>query len=185
MRKKRRTPAGDVHAEKQERYLRLIAQGISNAEACRQVGINRKTGNRWRYGRAVRNTAGELMHYPPVKITPPKPRSPRYLSEHERVVIADLLEGGRTIRAIAEEIGRSPSTVSREIRRNRDGRGRYRPHHAEQAARARAGRARCRRVAGDIERVRLFWRDCRMACFRGFRGELGAVWRPWRQGAAR
>jgi len=77
MRRKRRTPAGGVQAEKQERYLRLIGQGVSNAEACRRVGINRKTGNRWRYGRAVRNTAGELVHYPPVKITPTRPRSPR------------------------------------------------------------------------------------------------------------
>jgi len=51
MRQKRRTPAGGVQAEKQERYLRLIAQGVSNAEACRRVGITRKTGNRWRYGR--------------------------------------------------------------------------------------------------------------------------------------
>jgi len=67
------------------------------------------------------------------------------------VVIADLLDGGRTVRAIAEEIGRSPSTVSREIRRNRDECGRYRPHYAEQAARARACRARGRRVAGDVE----------------------------------
>ncbi len=67
------------------------------------------------------------------------------------MVVADLLAGGRTVRAIAAEIGRSPSTVSREIRRNCDGRGRYRPHFAEQAARARACRARDRRVAGDVE----------------------------------
>ncbi|MFL5860363.1 MAG: helix-turn-helix domain-containing protein [Solirubrobacteraceae bacterium] len=28
--------------------MRLIAQGVNNSEACRIVGINRKTGNRWR-----------------------------------------------------------------------------------------------------------------------------------------
>ncbi len=67
------------------------------------------------------------------------------------MVIADLLAGGRTVRAIAAEIGRSPSTVSREIRRNCDGRGRYRPHFAEHAARARARWTRDRRVAGDVE----------------------------------
>jgi hypothetical protein len=48
MRNRRRTAAGGVQVEKQQRYLRLIAQGVNNAEACRQVGINRKTGNRWR-----------------------------------------------------------------------------------------------------------------------------------------
>jgi transposase, IS30 family len=58
MRSRRRTPAGGVQAEKQQRYARLIAQGVSNAEACRLVGIDRKTGNRWRYGRMVRHSAG-------------------------------------------------------------------------------------------------------------------------------
>ena len=80
MRDRRRTPAGGVQAEKQRRYVQLIAQGVSNSEACRLVGINRKTGNRWRYGRRVRNSAGALVIYPPVKITESRPRSPRYLS---------------------------------------------------------------------------------------------------------
>ena len=34
----------------QQRYVQLIEQGINNTQACRIVGINRKTGNRWRYG---------------------------------------------------------------------------------------------------------------------------------------
>jgi IS30 family transposase len=74
-----------LRRKKQQRYVRLIAQGVGNSEACRLVGINRKTGSRWRYGRSVRNAAGEVLHYAPVKITPAKPRSPRYLSEDERV----------------------------------------------------------------------------------------------------
>src|SRR3954471_23164734 len=142
MRERRRTPAGGVQAEKQQQYVRLIAQGLSNSEACRLVGINRKTGNRWRYGRTVVNTAGELVRYPAVKISQPKPRSPRYLSQPERIAIADLLAGGASIRAIARELGRSPSTISREIRRNDDVDGRYRPHRTEHAARARMCRPR-------------------------------------------
>jgi transposase len=140
---------GGVQAEKQLRYVRLIAAGVNNSEACRLVGIHRKTGNRWRYGRSVRNTVGEPVHYPPVKITPPKTRSPRYLSEHERIVIADLLRAGQSARGIARELGRSPSTVSREIERNSDAHGRYRPHRAEHAARVRAQKPRKRRIAGD------------------------------------
>ena len=50
--------------EKQDRFVRLIAQGVTNAEACRIVGINRRTGTRWRYGRTILNTAGERVHYP-------------------------------------------------------------------------------------------------------------------------
>jgi IS30 family transposase len=149
MRDRRRTPAGGVQAEKQQRYVQLIAQGVGNSEACRLVGIDRKTGNRWRYGRKVRNSAGALVIYPPVKITEAKPRSPRYLSEQERIQIADLLASNTSIRGIAEQMGRSPSTISREIRRNRDSDGRYRPHHAEQAARRRACKPRQRRIAGD------------------------------------
>src|SRR3954469_843946 len=64
MRERRRTPAGGVQAEKQRQYVRLIAQGLGNSEACRLVAINRKTGNRWRYGRTVVNTAGKLVRYP-------------------------------------------------------------------------------------------------------------------------
>src|SRR3954454_9846462 len=100
MRDRRRTPAGGIQAEKQQRHGRLIAQGVSNSEACRLVGINRKTGNRWRYGRTVVNYAGERLHYPAVKISELKPRSPRYLSEAERMAIADLVASGESIRAI-------------------------------------------------------------------------------------
>ena len=136
MRDRRRTPAGGVQAEKQQRYVQLIAQGVNNSEACRLVGINRKTGSRWRYGRRVRNSAGALVIYPPVKIEESRPRSPRYLSEQERIRIADLLCGeDATCAGSREQLARSPSTISREIRRNSDPDGRYRPHHAEHAAR--------------------------------------------------
>ena len=53
------------------------------------------------------------------------------------------------MRRIAEQLGRAPSTISREIRRNSDPDGRYRPHQAEQAARRRACKPRKRRVAVD------------------------------------
>ena len=43
MRDRRRTPGGGVQAEKQLRYVRLIAQGVNNSEACRLVGIMRTT----------------------------------------------------------------------------------------------------------------------------------------------
>ena len=54
-----------------------------------------------------------------------------------------------SVRRIAEQMGRAPSTISREIRRNSDSDGRYRPHQAEQAARRRACKPRKRRVAVD------------------------------------
>ena len=50
-----------------------------------------------------------------MKITEAKPRSPRYLSEQERIQIADLLAARMSVRRIAEQLGRAPSTISREI----------------------------------------------------------------------
>jgi IS30 family transposase len=148
MRDRRRKRAG-VEVEKQQRYVQLIAQGVNNSEASRLVGINRKTGNRWRYGRKVRNSAGAFVIYAPVKINETKPRSPRYLSEQERIQIADLLAATTSLRGIAEQLGRAPSTISREIGRNSDPDGRYRPHHADHAARCRACKPRKRRIAVD------------------------------------
>jgi IS30 family transposase len=130
----------------------LIAQGVSNAEACRRVGINRRTGTRWRFGRTILNTAGEAVQYPPVHVpTPPKPRHPRYLSLAERTMICDLRRDRKTLRQIAQAIGRSPSTVSRELCRNADQSGRYLPHTAERIAAERLPRPRTRRLLADAE----------------------------------
>jgi IS30 family transposase len=133
--------------EQQDRFVRLIAQGVPNAEACRIVGINRRTGTRWRLGRTIRNTAGELVHYPPAHTGP----APRYLSLAERTVIADLYRERRPAREIAAIIGRSPSTVSRELRRNADHDGRYLPRTAERLALERVRRRRRRRLFVDVE----------------------------------
>jgi IS30 family transposase len=138
--------------EKQEKFVRLIARGVSNAEACRAVGVARSTGIYWRFGRKLRNTAGEAVHYPPVyRLAPPKPRHPRYLSLAERTAIADLRRENKTVRQIAQEIGRSPSTISRELRRNTGISGRYRPGIAEQLAVGRLPRPRPRRLLSDPE----------------------------------
>ena len=44
-------------AQRQE-FARLITRGVSNSEACRMVGVNRRTGTRWRYGRTVTSKFG-------------------------------------------------------------------------------------------------------------------------------
>jgi len=138
--------------EKQEQFGRLIARGMSNSEACRVVGINRRTGTRWRYGRSVRNTAGEGVQYPPVcTASPVKPRHPRYLSLGERTTIADLRREQKTVREIAAVLARSPATISRELHRNADATGRYLPGAADRLAAARVARTRHRRVSLDGE----------------------------------
>ena len=76
--------------DKREQFARLIAQGVSNRRACQFVGVARKTGTRWRLGRTIPTRDGRKRHYPPVINRPSREISPRYLSEDERVVIADL-----------------------------------------------------------------------------------------------
>jgi transposase, IS30 family len=146
----RKTRHGKMVVEKQERFVRLIAQGVSNSQACRIVGINRRTGTRWRYGRTIRNTAGEPVHYPPVSSAEHKPRHPRYLSLAERTTIADLRRAGVGVRDVAQELGRAASTVSRELRRNVDDQGRYLPATAERLTAERQSRpSRTRRLTRD------------------------------------
>ena len=88
-------------AEKREQFARLIAQGFNNSEACRIVGINRRTGKRWRHGRTVTTRDGRKLHYAAVVTTGAVRRevSPRYLSEDERVQIADLRQAVDHVRA--------------------------------------------------------------------------------------
>ena len=56
-------------AEKREQFARLIAQGFNNSEACRIVGINRRTGKRWRHGRTITTRDGRKLHYAAVVTT--------------------------------------------------------------------------------------------------------------------
>src|SRR5665647_1909384 len=89
---------------KQVRFWVLMAGGSTLTAACEAAGVHRATGRKWR------QAAGGLI---------PRQRpvlSGRYLSLEERLQIADLRLGGAGVRAIAVGIGRSPATVSRELR---------------------------------------------------------------------
>lgn len=113
------------------RFWVLMAQGSTLTAACDAVGVNRRTGQRWR-----RATGGRI---PRAK---PEP-SGRYLCLEERLRIADLHLVGHGVRAIAREIGRCPSTVSRELQRNNPSTGvrkrassqaKYAPYAAQRRA---------------------------------------------------
>jgi len=134
-----------------DQYRALVAQGINNSAACRRVGINRRTGTRWRYGRTVVTRDGRGHTYPPIT-GPVRTESGRYLSEDERIALADGLRAGLSQRAVAAELGRSPSTVSREINRNSDPvTGEYHPFRAQQRAAGRRPRPKEGKLAGNVE----------------------------------
>jgi IS30 family transposase len=145
---------------KREQYAALIARGVTNSEACRIVGINRRTGKRWRHGRTILSSSGQRLHYAPVVgVARKRAISARFLSEDERVRIADLRRAGEGVRAIARELGRDPATVSRELRRNVDPKSSaYRPHTAQRLAERRRARRKTGKLVADVE-LREFVQD--------------------------
>ena len=95
----------------QRQFWRLIATGITSAEAALKVGVSVPVGTRW-----FRHAGG----MPPLSLAEP---TRRYLSFEEREEIALLKAQDKGVREIAREIGRDPGTVSRELRRNAATRG--------------------------------------------------------------
>jgi IS30 family transposase len=83
-----------------------IAKGLIPAEAALSVGTSQPVGQRW-----FHNAGG----MPPFTL---EPLSGRYLSFEEREEIALLKAQGAGVRKIARAIGRDPSTISRQLRRN-------------------------------------------------------------------
>jgi IS30 family transposase len=118
----------------EDEYWKLIRAGVGTVEACRRLGIGRTTGYYWRAQR------GGL----PRTVVAEDARSSRFLSLLERERIAVLREQRCGVRDIASRLGRAPSTISREVRRNMvDGdQGVYRPGLAHSRARDRARRTR-------------------------------------------
>jgi IS30 family transposase len=145
----RRGPKPDQ--AKRDAFARLIAEGVPSARACRMVGIHPRTGKRWRNGRKITSGGRVLNLAPVITVTsvPAKRYSARYLSEDERVRLADLRREGHTMREIAALMGRSPSTVSRELARGADASGRYGPFEAHRRALGRRRLRRPSRLARD------------------------------------
>ena len=120
--------------EDRRRFWAAIAAGRSSEDAAVDAGVSPAVGTRW-----FREAGG----MPPSHLAPSaKPPSGRYLSFAEREEIALSRAQGHGVREIARRLGRAPSTISRELRRNAATRGgglEYRATtaqwHAERAAR--------------------------------------------------
>ena len=88
-----------------------IAEGLSSEDAAMACGVSGPVGSRW-----FRDRGG----MPSIQLSP---LSGRYLTFAEREEIALLNIQGVGVRAIARALDRSPSTISRELRRNAATRG--------------------------------------------------------------
>jgi transposase, IS30 family len=123
-------------AEVRARFWSARASGATLREAARAAGVSRTTGHYW-----LRDSGGSR----------PRARRPRpalRLSLAEREEISRGLAAGLTLTAIAHGLGRSPSTVSREVARNRGPRG-YRAVAADRLAEARTRRPKPAKLAID------------------------------------
>lgn len=112
---------------------------------------------RWRAGESLRAVAAVVSPRRRASVREfvrstggvPRPGQRRrvgHLSVLEREEISRGTAAGEGVRGLARRLGRSPSTVSREISRN-GGVRRYRAHRAEAAARVRAGRPKPAKLA--------------------------------------
>ncbi|MFF3787812.1 IS30 family transposase [Streptomyces sp. NPDC001933] len=111
---------------------------------------------RWREGQSfslIGRALGAPMQYARrflyqsggVRLTP-QTRSERHLSGSEREEISHEIAAGESARQLAKRLGRSPSTVSREIARN-GGRDRYRAASADAVACERGRRPKQAKLA--------------------------------------
>ncbi|WP_210767064.1 helix-turn-helix domain-containing protein [Flavimobilis rhizosphaerae] len=117
--------------------------------AAREVGVSRTAGHNWSRGYKTYRGGAVVGLVPPLERHAVREISARFLSEGERIRIADLLHSGNSMREIAATLGRSTSTIAREVARNSIGRDHYRPFDAQRHSVARRARNHIRRIAND------------------------------------
>lgn len=165
-------PGTGPHPGRDE-FSRLRKAGVSRRKAAAAVGIHLRTAEEWDQG--IRKSGGRRI-YPDGRVvdykrgvttttsstgttgTAPVPTAaleqpidPRYLNVQERELIQGLKVAGSSIREIAHALGRSPSTVSRELARNTDPRLGYLPHGAHRKAAARRRRPKTAKLAVESD----------------------------------
>jgi IS30 family transposase len=138
-----------VSREVERRFWAKIAEGLTSEDAAVACGVSAPVGTRWfRHGGGM----------PSISLVPP---SGRFLSfaEREEIALSRARECG--VREIARQLGRSPSTISRELRRNaatRGGRLHYRASIAQWKAERNARRPKVSKLA-ENNRLREYVQD--------------------------
>jgi IS30 family transposase len=168
-----KSPGAPSHRREIEReFWREIAKGVTAEEAAIAVGVSQAAGARWfRHGGGM----------PSIDLAPV---SGRYLSFREREEIALLMARGSGVREIARELGRAPSTISRELRRNaatRGGKLDYRASVAQWKADLVARRPKTAKLVAN-DRLRAYVQDRLAGQIRtpGGRPVLGPDTPEWR-----
>jgi IS30 family transposase len=119
-------------------YFELIRQGLSGSAAALEVGVSLSCGSVW-----FVDSGGVKFIDTPI--------SSRYLSQDDRIEIADGLDADEPVKQIAARIGKSYQSVYREIARHRKPDGRYQPWFAHGRAHLSRRRPKPRRFSIDPE----------------------------------
>jgi transposase-like protein len=141
--------APSLRRDVERQFWREIAKGVTSEDAATLVGASQAAGSRW-----FRERGG----MPSFMLAP---LAGRYLSFPEREEIAVLRAQGAGVREIARRLGRDPSTISRELRRNaatRGGRLDYRASVAQWKAELLARRPKTAKLVAN-ERLRDYVQD--------------------------
>ncbi len=154
----RRPYRGRRPSARRVQFLALLDQGMTSSQASREVGVHERTGRDWAKG--ITKTRDRRVTFDGVEVwtSPSRPRLPpgeqvidaRFLSVNERIDIADLRRQGLSVREIARQLGRSASTVSRELRRNaHPSSGQYRPWAAQRRSAQRRARPKADKIGSN------------------------------------
>jgi len=157
------------HNPRREEFLRLRATGLTRSEARALVGADARSATDWDKGITIITRGriypdGRTVRYPApdngtVKKTlraiggnidldrVEKVIHSRYLSLIEREWVHDLRREGVSIRSIAMQLGRSASTISRELQRNTVSTRGYMPHTAHRLSVIRRSRPRVAKLS--------------------------------------
>lgn len=137
-----------------KQYFELLREGYKGAAAARVIGVSASCGSNWFLD------AGGML------VPDPGPISPRFLTQDDRIAIADGLQASRTVKDIAAAIGKSVQTVYREIQRGGKPDGRYDPWWAHNQALLRRKRPKLAKIRASTP-LRLL-----------VRGKLEDKWSP-------
>jgi len=134
--------APSLRRDMERAFWRRIAEGLSTEDAAQAIGVSTAAGVRWFRER------GGMATFMLDEV------SCRYLCFEEREEIALLRAQGAGVREIARALDRSPSTISRELRRNaatRGGKLEYRASVAQWKAEVMARRPKTAKLAANDE----------------------------------
>lgn len=164
-----------VEAQRTE-FLQLRADGVSRAAAAQQLKVDKRTAQDWdkgirqfsggrvhadgtvvRYNSRVKQSLVKNPRHSYAREVPLDPGAlervvdPWFLSLQDREFIHDLYSRGTSMRSIAVTLARSPSTISRELRRNQQHTVGYLPYAAHRATVLRRTRPKLRKLQPTSE----------------------------------